>query len=135
MVDKPEEFVPVTGVIFLHTAIGTFLDFEERRFFVPQFLTSTWLRRYAPGEVVTLQVLRSYAQPLVSKSHGPRNTVESLVCHHETHSASKRGRCNEKEGGALLICPSALVGVKESVTATDNRSARRLWDEPLTSRS
>jgi hypothetical protein len=62
MVEKAEEFVPVTGVIFLHTAIGTFLDFEERRLFVPQFFTSTWLRRYAPGEVVTLQVLRSYAE-------------------------------------------------------------------------
>jgi hypothetical protein len=45
------DVVPVTGVIHLHTSLGTFLDVGERRIFVPQFYTSTLLRRYAPGEV------------------------------------------------------------------------------------
>ena len=62
MVEKPQQFVPVTGVIHLHNALGVFLDVGERRIFVPQFFTSTLLRRYAPGEVVAVQVLRAFAE-------------------------------------------------------------------------
>jgi hypothetical protein len=60
--DKAELFVPVTGVIFLHTALGIFLDVGERRIFVPQAFTPWSPRRYAFGEAVTLQIVPSFAK-------------------------------------------------------------------------
>jgi hypothetical protein len=62
MAGNADDFVPVIGVIHLHTSLGTFLDVGERRIFVPQFFTSTLLRRYAPGERIAVQVLRSFAE-------------------------------------------------------------------------
>ena len=62
MVEQPQQFVSVTGMIHLHTSLGVFLDVGERRVFVPQAFTSTLLRRYAPREVVVVQVLRSFAE-------------------------------------------------------------------------
>jgi hypothetical protein len=59
---KADDFVPVIGVIHLHTSLGTFLDVGERRIFVPQFFTSTLLRRYMPGERIAVQLLRSFAE-------------------------------------------------------------------------
>jgi hypothetical protein len=59
---KTNGFVPVIGVIHLHTSLGTFLDVGERRIFVPQFYTSTLLRRYASGERIPVQLLRSFAE-------------------------------------------------------------------------
>jgi hypothetical protein len=35
MAEKTNGFVPVIGVIHLHTSLGTFLDVSERRMFVP----------------------------------------------------------------------------------------------------
>jgi len=49
-------------VIHLHTSLGTFLDVGERRIFVPQFFSSTLLRRYMPGERIAVQLLRSFAE-------------------------------------------------------------------------
>jgi hypothetical protein len=34
----------------------------QRRIFVPQFYTSTLLRRYEPGERITVQLVRSFAE-------------------------------------------------------------------------
>ena len=62
MAGNADDFVPVIGVIHLHTSLGTFLDVGERRIFVPQFYTSTLLRRYAPGERIAVQLLRSFAE-------------------------------------------------------------------------
>ena len=62
MAGKADDFVPVIGVIHLHTSVGTFLDVGERRIFVPQFSTSTLLRRYMPGERIAVQLLRSFAE-------------------------------------------------------------------------
>ena len=62
MAGKANDFVPVIGVIQLHTSLGTFLDVGERRIFVPQFYTSTLLRRYMPGERIAVQLLRSFAE-------------------------------------------------------------------------
>jgi hypothetical protein len=62
MAYKADDFVSVTGVIHLHTALGTFVDVRERRVFVPEFFTPTLLRRYAPGEIVAIYLLRSYAE-------------------------------------------------------------------------
>jgi hypothetical protein len=62
VIEKTNDFVPVTGVIHRHTSLGTFLDVGERRIFVPQFYTSTLLRRYAPGEKIVVQLLRSFAE-------------------------------------------------------------------------
>jgi hypothetical protein len=62
MAGKAGDFVPVIGVIHLHTSLGTFLDVGERRIFVPQFFTSTLLRRYMPGERIAVQLLRSFAE-------------------------------------------------------------------------
>jgi len=47
MAGNADDFVPVIGVIHLHTSVGTFLDVGEHRIFVPQFSTSTLLRRTA----------------------------------------------------------------------------------------
>jgi len=62
VLEDPKQSVSVTGVIHLHTSLGVFLDVGERRIFIPQFFTSTLLRRYAPGEVVTVNVPRSFAE-------------------------------------------------------------------------
>jgi hypothetical protein len=62
MAGNADDFVPVIGVIHLHTSLGTFLDVGERRIFVPQFFTSTLLRRYMPGERIAVQLLRSFAE-------------------------------------------------------------------------
>ena len=62
MAGNADDFVPVIGVIHLHTSVGTFLDVGERRIFVPQFFTSTLLRRYMPGERIAVQLLRSFAE-------------------------------------------------------------------------
>ena len=62
MAGNADDFVPVIGVIHLHTSLGTFLDIGERRIFVPQFFTSTLLRRYMPGERIAVQLLRSFAE-------------------------------------------------------------------------
>jgi hypothetical protein len=60
--EKINDFVPVIGVIHLHTSLGTILDVGERRIFVPQVYSSTLLRRYAPGERIAVQLLRSFAE-------------------------------------------------------------------------
>ena len=62
MAGNADDFVPVIGVIHLHTSLGTFLDVGERRIFVPQFFSSTLLRRYKPGERIAVQLLRSFAE-------------------------------------------------------------------------
>jgi hypothetical protein len=62
MAERADVFVPVIVVIHLHTSLGTFLDVGDRRIFVPQFYTSTLLRRYAPGEKIAVQLLRSFAE-------------------------------------------------------------------------
>jgi hypothetical protein len=62
MAGNADDFVPVIGVIHLHTSLGTFLDVGERRIFVPQLYTSTLLRRYTPGERIAVQLLRSFAE-------------------------------------------------------------------------
>ena len=62
MAGNADDFVPVIGVIHLHTSLGTFLDVGERRIFVPQFFSSTLLRRYMPGERIAVQLLRSFAE-------------------------------------------------------------------------
>jgi hypothetical protein len=62
MTEKINDFVSVVGVIHLHTSLGTFLDIGERRIFVPEFYTSTLLRRYTPGERIAVQLLRSFAE-------------------------------------------------------------------------
>jgi len=62
MAEKTNGFVPVIGVIHLHTSLGTFLDVGERRMFLPQVFTSTLLRRYVPGERIAVQLLRTFAE-------------------------------------------------------------------------
>jgi hypothetical protein len=62
MVEADGAFVPITGVIHLHTALGVFIDLGQRRVFLPNFYTATFDRRFLPGEVATVQVLRSYAE-------------------------------------------------------------------------
>jgi len=62
MTEKINDFVSVIGVIHLHTSLGTFLEVGDRRIFVPQLYTSTLLRRYAPGERIAVQLLRSFAE-------------------------------------------------------------------------
>jgi hypothetical protein len=62
MPEKTDALVFVSGVVRLHTSLGAYLDVGERRIFVPQFYTRTLLRLFVPGESVTLQVLRSFAE-------------------------------------------------------------------------
>jgi hypothetical protein len=61
--DKADTYVLVSGVVHLHTSLGMFLDVGERRVFLPElYCGDASLRRFAPGEVVTLQVVRSFAE-------------------------------------------------------------------------
>jgi hypothetical protein len=62
MADKADVFVLVTGVVRLHTSLGAYLDVGERQIFVPQVYTRTPLRLFIPGESVTLQLLRKFAE-------------------------------------------------------------------------
>jgi hypothetical protein len=62
MADKADVFVLITGVVRLHTSLGAYLDIGERRNFVPQFYTRTLVRLFVPGESVSLQVVRSFAE-------------------------------------------------------------------------
>jgi hypothetical protein len=55
-------FVPITGVVHLPTSFGVFLDVNERRIFLRYSDTSTSSRRFVPGETVTLDVRRSFAE-------------------------------------------------------------------------
>jgi len=45
-----EEYVPVTGVVNLHTALGIFLDIGDRRIFFPGDYIQTPFRRFAHEE-------------------------------------------------------------------------------------
>jgi hypothetical protein len=57
-----KDLVPVTGVVHLQTALGILLDLNDRRIFIPGNCISTPFRRFAPGESVALEVLRSFAE-------------------------------------------------------------------------
>jgi hypothetical protein len=59
-----EEFVPVTGVVHLHDAHGIFLDVGGRRVFIPDDCLSMPGSRFAPGETVTVEVVRSFVKQL-----------------------------------------------------------------------
>jgi hypothetical protein len=62
MTKSDDAYVPITGVVHQHTALGVFIDLADRRVFLPHFHTGTAVRRFAPGEIATIQVLRSYAE-------------------------------------------------------------------------
>jgi hypothetical protein len=57
-----DDFVPITGVVHHSTTLGVFLDVENRRVFIPANCTSTPSRVFAPGEAVTLEVVRWFAK-------------------------------------------------------------------------
>jgi hypothetical protein len=62
MANNADVFVLITGVVRLHTSLGAYLDIGERQIFVPQFYTRALLRLFVPGESVSLQVVRSFAE-------------------------------------------------------------------------
>ena len=62
MVSNADDFVPITGLVHLPTSLGVFLDVEERRIFLRYSDTSTTRPRLVPGETVTLDVRRSFAE-------------------------------------------------------------------------
>jgi len=53
--------MPVRGVVRLSTELGVFIDLQRRLVFVPSNHTLSALRRLRAGEVVTLQIDRSFA--------------------------------------------------------------------------
>jgi hypothetical protein len=59
-----EDLVSVEGVVHLATTLGVFLDIQGRRIFVPVncMETPSQVRTFKPGETVTLQVVRRYAE-------------------------------------------------------------------------
>ena len=56
------DFVAFTGEVHLHTALGIFLDVDGRRVFVPANFISRTFHRFTPGQTVTIEVLRSFAE-------------------------------------------------------------------------
>jgi hypothetical protein len=56
-----DPFVPIIGVIYLHTSLGVFLDTESRRAFIPDLQMLAAPRRLTPGETATIFVRQSYA--------------------------------------------------------------------------
>ena len=62
MPERADEFVPVTGAVHRRTLLGVFLDLADRRVFIPANCTSTPSYRFRPGETVTMEVLRSFAE-------------------------------------------------------------------------
>jgi hypothetical protein len=59
---KDDDFIPITGVVYLRTSLGVFLAVDGQRVFIPANCTSTPSRVFEPAETVTIEVLRSYAQ-------------------------------------------------------------------------
>jgi len=60
-----EEFVPVTGVVHFHDAHGIYLDVGGRTVFIPEnYVSMPPGNRFAPGETVTVEVLRSFVKQL-----------------------------------------------------------------------
>jgi len=62
MASNGDDFVLVTGVVHLPTSFGVFLDVNERRIFLRYSDTSTSPLRFVPGETVTLDVRRNFAE-------------------------------------------------------------------------
>jgi hypothetical protein len=56
------DFVPIAGIIYQLTALGAFLEVGTRRVFLPDNCLLSTTRGFQPGEVVTLQVLRTFAK-------------------------------------------------------------------------
>ena len=57
-----DNFVPITGVVYQATSLGVFLDVGDRRVFIPANCISMPSRVFAPGETVTVEVLRWFAK-------------------------------------------------------------------------
>jgi hypothetical protein len=62
LADSYNDFVSVDGIVHLFTDLGIFLDVQGRRVFVPGHCMEPAFRRFRQGDVVTLRVLRSYAE-------------------------------------------------------------------------
>jgi hypothetical protein len=62
LVDSYNDFVSVDGVVHLFTDLGIFFDVQGRRIFVPGHCMEPMFRRFRQGEIVTLRVLRSFAE-------------------------------------------------------------------------
>ena len=62
MATNADDFVLITGVVHLPTSLGVFLDVNERRIFLRYSDTATSPLRFVPGETVTLDVRRSFAE-------------------------------------------------------------------------
>jgi hypothetical protein len=82
MAESDGDYVPITGIVHLHTTLGVFLEIQGRSVFVPDVHMEPARRRYAPGEISTLRVRRSFAKQegLVTLAEGeaggrsPRST-------------------------------------------------------------
>jgi len=57
-----DNFVPITGVVYQPTSLGVFLDVGDRRVFIPANCMSMPSRVFAPGETVTVEVLRWFGK-------------------------------------------------------------------------
>jgi len=57
-----DDFVPITGIVHRSTTLGVFLDVFALRIFIPANCTSTPSRVFKPGEAVTVDVLRWFAE-------------------------------------------------------------------------
>jgi len=62
MASNADHFVLFTGSVHLRTSLGVLLDVNERRIFLRYSETSTSPLRFVPGETVTLDVRRSFAE-------------------------------------------------------------------------
>ena len=61
MMSDQDDFIPITGIVYQGTSLGVFLDIGDRRVFIPANCMSTASRAFVPGETVTIEVLRRYA--------------------------------------------------------------------------
>jgi hypothetical protein len=56
------DFVAIEGMVHLFPDLDVFLDVQGRRIFIPGYCMEPAFRSLRPGEIVTLQVLRRFAE-------------------------------------------------------------------------
>ena len=61
-IPNSNDFVSIIGLVHLSTDLGTFLDVQGRRVFVPTGYMDASSRRFATGEMVTIAVDQAFAE-------------------------------------------------------------------------
>jgi hypothetical protein len=108
-----EDLVSVEGVVHLATTLGVFLDIQDRRIFVPVncMETPSQVRTFKPGEIVTLQVVRRYAEQ------------EGFVAHVQ-HAQDSHDGCGQL-GSVAFVAETQGSTAASSQPQSERRSSSR----------